>query len=159
MRLQLNSWKFTLFVSPKSAEKSPVISTDHYAPSSVPHSGFGTLDLVNVDAASVLPLMPTYPIKVVCESRPLSAQHPSRIQRDKMTKLIERDREMDIRNHNCVTTLNAHINFILKVNEIWDKNRYAFKWIKSFDFLKYFIIVLIHLIYFPWLLLIIMYER
>lgn len=46
------------------------------------HSGFGTLDLANLDAGSDLPLMPTYPIKLVCESRPLSAQHPSLTQRD-----------------------------------------------------------------------------
>ena len=46
------------------------------------HSGFGTLDLANLDAGSDLPLMPTYPIKLVCESRPLSAQHPPLTQRD-----------------------------------------------------------------------------
>lgn len=74
--------KFTLFASPKSPVKCPVISTDNYVPSSVPHSGFGTLGLANLDAASVLTLMRTYPIKVVRESRPLSAQHPSLIRRD-----------------------------------------------------------------------------
>lgn len=78
--------KITLFVSPESAEKSPVTSTDHSVPSSVPHSGFGTLDLVHLYAVGVLPLMPTYPIKLVRESRPLSAQHPSLIQRDMNVK-------------------------------------------------------------------------
>lgn len=62
-------------------KKSPDISCDHCVPSRVPHSGFGTVDLANLDAGSVLPLMPTYPIKLLCESRPLSAQHPSHIQR------------------------------------------------------------------------------
>lgn len=61
--------KFTLFVFPKRPEKSPVISTDH----PVCH----TVDPANLVAGSFLQLMPTYPIKLVCESRPLSDQHPS----------------------------------------------------------------------------------
>lgn len=59
------------------AEKSSYISSDQYVTSSVPHTGFGTLDLANLDAGGVLPLKPTYPLKLVRESRPLSAQHPS----------------------------------------------------------------------------------
>lgn len=70
--------RVTLFVSSKKCRKFP---TDYYVPSSVPHAGFGTLDLANLDAGSVLPLMPTYPLKLVGESRPLSAQHPSLIHR------------------------------------------------------------------------------
>lgn len=96
IKQMLSASKFTLFVSPKSAEKSPVISRDYCVPSSVPHSGFGTLDLANLDAGRVLPLMPTYPIKLVCESRPLSAQHHHVYRGTWMTKQIEPDREMDI---------------------------------------------------------------
>lgn len=35
----------------KCKEKSPVISSDQYVTSSVPHTGYGTLDLANLDAA------------------------------------------------------------------------------------------------------------
>lgn len=45
----------------------------------------GTLDLVNQDAWSVLLLMPTYPLKLVRESRPLSAQHPALAPRHKQS--------------------------------------------------------------------------
>lgn len=86
---------FTLFASQKDAEKkSPVISSNHCVPSNVPHSGFGTLDLENLDAEGVLPLIPTYPIKLVCGSRPLFAQHPSLMQRTRMMNQIELDREV-----------------------------------------------------------------
>lgn len=35
----------------KCKEESPVISSDQYVTSSVPHTGYGTLDLANLDAA------------------------------------------------------------------------------------------------------------
>lgn len=80
MKTEAGNAKFTWIFSTKNPKKSAVVPTDHCAPSSVPLSGFGTLDLANLDAGSDLLLMPAYPIKLAWRSRPLSAQHPILIQ-------------------------------------------------------------------------------
>lgn len=53
---------FTFGSLQKVEKKSPDISSDQYVTSSVPRTGYGTLDWANLDAQSVLLLMPTYPL-------------------------------------------------------------------------------------------------
>lgn len=42
---------FTFVSLQEVQEKSPDMSSDQYVTSSVPHTGYGTLDLANLDAA------------------------------------------------------------------------------------------------------------